>query len=319
MNQELTGLIAAPFTAFHADGSLNLAMIERQAEALRENRVDGAFVCGTTGEGLSLTAAERRQVLERWVEVAPVSLRLLVHVGHHSVRESQALAAHAEKLKICAFATSAPTFFRVTSTEQLVNYCDKVAAGAPGLPFYYYHIPSMTGTDLPVFDFLRIASKRIPNLAGIKFTHENLMDYSRCLEFEEGRFNILFGRDEMLLSALIMGATGAIGSTYNFMAPVYHRVIEAFQAGDLASARRYQFDALRIIGVIARYGILPAGKVIMKMLGIDCGPLRSPLQNLPTESAQTLERELRATGFPVAPLTAAERREEAAIKMLARR
>ncbi len=58
-------MIAAPFTALNGDGSLNLAMIERQAIALVENNVSGAFICGTTGEGLSLTTNERLQVAER--------------------------------------------------------------------------------------------------------------------------------------------------------------------------------------------------------------------------------------------------------------
>jgi N-acetylneuraminate lyase len=299
MHQKRFELIAAPFTAFNADGSLNLAMIERQANALVDAGVSGAFVCGTTGEGVSLTTRERMQVAERWMAVAPSTLRIMIHVGHQSVSESRALAAHAEKIKACAFATIAPTFFRVTNTEQLVNYCAEVSSGAPGLPFYYYHMPAMTGADLPMFDFLTVASKRIPNLAGIKFTHENLMDYSRCLNFEGGRFNILFGRDEILLAALLMGATGAVGSTYNFMAPVYHRVIDAVNAGDLEAARKFQSKAVEIIAVLIRRGTMASGKSMMKMIGLDCGPVRPPLQNLSPEAVEALARELKAVGFPV--------------------
>ena len=78
----LLGLVAAPFTAFHTDGSLNLALIEKQAASLVANGVAGAFVCGTTGEGISLTVAERMQVAERWQQVAGPQLRVIVHVGH---------------------------------------------------------------------------------------------------------------------------------------------------------------------------------------------------------------------------------------------
>src|SRR5258708_4449348 len=234
----------------HADGSLNPAMVERQVKALAENRVNGAFICGTTGEGMSLTTDERLQVAEKWVAVAPRQLRVIVHVGHHAVAESRALAAHAERIKAYAIAALGPTFFPVANVEGLVDFCAQIAAAAPSLPFYYYHIPAMTGVDLPMFDFLRLAGRRIPNLAGIKFTHENLMDYSRCLHFEEGRFNILFGRDEILLPALAMGATGAVGSTYNYMAPIYHRVIEAFNAGDIEVAREFQSRAIQIISVM---------------------------------------------------------------------
>ena len=298
MQTRLNGLVAAPFTAFHPDGGLNRNAIESQAAALVKNGVSGAFICGTTGEGLSLTTNERFQVAETWMSTAPPSLRIIVHVGHPSLTESQALAAHAQKIKAFAFAAIGPTFFRATSVDQLVDYDGQIAAAAPDLPFYYYHFPALAGADVPMIDFLRLAGKQIPNLAGIKFTHENLMDYSRCLNFEGGRYNILFGRDEILLAALALGAKGAVGSTYNYMAPSYHRVMEAFKAGDLASARRHQSQAIGIIAIMSRYGGLPAGKAMMKLVGLDCGPVRSPLQNLSLEAFQSLTRELEQIGFP---------------------
>jgi N-acetylneuraminate lyase len=302
MKSKLTGLIAAPFTAMQPDGSLNLAMIERQAKALAENQVQGAFICGTTGEGMSLTTEERLQVAEKWMAAAFRQLRVIVHVGHGSVNESRTLAAHAERIGAHAFATLAPTFFRATNVEQLVEFCAQIASGAPSLPFYYYHMPAMAGADLPMFDFLKVASQRIPNLAGIKFTHENLMDYRRCLEFENGRYNILFGRDEILLAALALGASGAVGSTYNYMPSIYHRVIEAFNQGDLESARRFQSQAIQVITIMSRRGGLAAAKAMMKLIGLDCGPVRAPLQNLSPEAFESLTRELERAGFP-SPIT----------------
>jgi len=314
MKTRLSGLIAAPFTAMNADGSLNLGLIERQAAALAESGVNGAFICGTTGEGLSLTTDERLQVVERWMAVAMPELRVIVHVGHPSITESRTLAAHAQRIKACAFATIGPTFFRATNVEQLVDFCVQVAEGAPGLPFYYYHMPAMTGADLPMHDFLELAGQRIPNLAGIKFTHENLMDYSRCLNVNDGRFNILFGRDEILLAALALGATGAVGSTYNYMAPIYHQVIKAFRAGDLETARRFQSQAIEIIAVMSRRGGLPAGKAMMKMIGLDCGPVRAPLQNLSPEALGLLARELDHVGFPSLATIAGARSAPAALE-----
>jgi N-acetylneuraminate lyase len=298
MKSRFSGLIAAPFTAMHADCSLNLAMIEHQVRMLAEGGVNGAFICGTTGEGLSLTTDERIQIAEKWLSAAPRSLRIIVHVGHQSLNDSRQLATHAERIGASAFATIAPTFFRVTNLEQLVDYCAQVAEAAAGLPFFYYHMPAMTGADFSMVDFLKVASRRIPNLAGIKFTHENLMDYTRCLNFEEGRFNILFGRDEVLLATLAMGATGAVGSTYNYMPSIYQQMIESFNAGDIDNARRFQFMAIQIIAVMTRHGGLPAGKAMMKMIGIDCGPVRPPLQNLSPKALESLRRELDQLGFP---------------------
>ncbi|MDB6124103.1 MAG: Dihydrodipicolinate synthetase [Pedosphaera sp.] len=297
MESKLTGLVAAPFTAMREDGSLNLDMILSQARALAAGGAAGAFICGTTGEGFSLTTAERLRVAGHWLAVAPKQLRVIVHVGHNSMEESRALAHHAEQIGAHAIATIGPNFFRPASVEQLVAYCSQVAGAAPGLPFYFYHMPAMTGVNFAMYDFLKLASQRIPNLAGIKFTHENLMDYTQCLNFELGRFNILFGRDEILLGALALGATGAVGSTYNYMAPIYQQLLAAFKRGDLESARRHQMSAIEIIAVMIRHGGLPAAKAMMKLIGIDCGPVRLPLQNLSVEQVANLSRDLERVNF----------------------
>ncbi len=299
MKSKLEGLIAAPFTPMNADGSLNLKAIEQQAASLAANGVTGAFVCGTTGEGSALSLEERLKVAERWAAVASGKLQLIIHVGRNSIAEGRTLAEHAEEIGAQAFATIGPTFCRPSRTEQLVDFCAQVAAGAPSLPFYFYHMPVMTGIDLPMGDFICLAVERIPNFAGIKFTDENLMSYAECLNFENGRCNILFGRDEILLAALALGATGAVGSTYNFMAPLYHTIIGAFQSGDMETARRFQMTAIRIIAVMNRYGGLPAGKAMMKMIGIDCGPVRLPWRNLSPETFQQLRRDLERAGFPL--------------------
>lgn len=298
MKSRLNGLIAAPFTPLKPDGGLNLDLIQDQAKALAANGVQGAFVCGTTGEGFSLSTAERMLVAERWAAVAPKELKVIVHVAQNSISESQALAAHAAKIGAHAIASVGPTFFRPPTIEQLVDFCAPVAQAAPSLPFYYYHMPIMTGVNFPMIDFLRVGSKRMPNLAGIKFTDENLMSYAQCLNFEDGRFNILFGRDEILLAALALGANGAVGSTYNYMAPIYHNVITAFRAGDLESAQRWQTLSVQIIAVMARYGGLPAGKAMMKIVGLDCGPVRLPLRNLTPEEFEAFRKDLERVGFP---------------------
>ena len=172
----LTGLISAPYTAFHKDGSLNLNLIEAQAHSLIASGVSGAFVCGTTGEGASMTLQERMAVAARWCEVAGSDLKVIVHVGHTALGDCQALAKHAAGIGAAAVGCMAPFFFKPSKVEDLVLFCAEVAATVPQTPFYYYQIPSMTGVGLPVADFLRRASDTIPNLVGIKFTHENLME-----------------------------------------------------------------------------------------------------------------------------------------------
>lgn len=297
MTPPLSGLIAAPFTPFDSDGEVALATIPQLAQLLARNGVSGAFVCGTTGEGASLSSAERRAVTEAWRAATPPGLKLAVHVGHLSLQESCALARHARQTGADAIASIAPSFFKPASACELVAWCAEVAKAAPELPFYYYHMPGMTGVTIPAHEFLAEAAGLIPNLAGVKFTHEDLADYAQCQAFDGRRYSILFGRDEILLDGLKLGAPGAVGSTYNYAAPLYRRIMSAHDAGDLAAAQEDQARARQFIDIMNRYGGLPAGKTIMKLIGIDCGPTRLPLSNLSPAQEISFHAELKSIGF----------------------
>ena len=294
---KLRGLIAAPHTPFRHDETLALDVIPAQARLLERNGVRGAFVCGTTGEGSSLTSDERRLVAEHWRAAAPAGLELIVHVGHASLAESRALAHHAQEIGADRIAVIVPNFFQQRSAAQLATWCARIAEAAPAVPFYYYHMPAITGVTVSAEDFLTAAHARIPTLAGVKFTHENLMDFLQSTTFAGGKYEVLFGRDEILLAGLSLGARGAIGSTYNFAAPIFHRIMRAFAAGDIAASRRDQLKVTELITVLNRHGGLSAGKAVMKMIGVDCGPVRLPLVRLSLATERKLKADLKKAGF----------------------
>ena len=105
----INGLVAAPFTPFKKDGVVNMAVIEKLAASLVANKVAGAFVCGTTGEGVSMTIAERMKVAAQWQACAGKNLRVIVHVGHTALGECRTLAAHAQKIGASAVGCMAPS------------------------------------------------------------------------------------------------------------------------------------------------------------------------------------------------------------------
>jgi len=294
----LTGLVAAPHTPMREDGRIRLNVIPAQAGRLIADGVAGAFICGSTGEGVSLATGERRQIAEQWRKaIGSRTLKLIVHVGHNSIEEAKTLAAHAQECGADAIATMAPGFFKPATVAELVDFCAPIAAAAPGLPFYYYDIPGMSGVSLPMIEFLRQGCDRIPNLAGLKFTNSNFMQLQQCLAFDGGRLNILFGLDEMLLAALVLGVRGAVGSTYNYAAPHYHRIMKAFESGDLATARALQLKSVRLVEILLQYGVVPAGKAIMSLVGIECGPVRAPLTRLSETQRVELLREVNELGI----------------------
>tara|TARA_B100000586_G_scaffold132458_1_gene95799 strand:+ start:82 stop:1008 length:927 start_codon:yes stop_codon:yes gene_type:complete len=295
--EPISGLISAPYTPFKPDGGVHLERIDDLVEHTAATGLAGVFPCGTTGEFPSLTLSERRQVSERWTQGVAGRFRVIVHVGGTCLGDSKELAAHAAGIHADGIAMMAPYFFRPATVEELVDYCEQVAAAAPDVPFYYYHIPVMSGVTLPMRDFLELASGRIPSLAGIKFTHPDPMDIRRCLAFEDGRYDVLFGMDEALLAALALGCRAAVGTTYGFAAPLSQGIIAAFDRGDMDEANRLQLLSAEMVAVYRKYnGAHPAMKTMMKICGLDCGPVRAPLRPLSEAEEDTFRREIEATG-----------------------
>ena len=297
-NASLSGLTAATHTPFYADGSLNLAVVEQQAAHLLNNRITTAFIGGSTGECHSLSLAERQALAQRWYEVCHgTSLRFVVHVGSNCISDSKALATQAQQLGAVAISALAPSYFKPRSLDALVACVVPIAAAAPQTPFYFYDIPVMTNVSFSMPAFLAMAKDRVPTLAGIKFTNPDLMAYQLCLRADSGEWDVPFGCDEFLLAALSLGAKGAVGSSFNFAAPVYHRIIAAFERGDLTTARDEQFNSVRLIQLLASYGYMGAAKAVMEMCGVPVGPPRLPNDSLTATQIADLRCKLETMGF----------------------
>ena len=297
--EKIKGLIDAPFTPFHEDGSLNLAPIPEYAALLARNGLKGVFINGSSGEGYMLTEEERMQLAEAWMAAVPEDFKVIVHVGITSVMSSRRLAEHAQKIGAWGIGAMATPFPKIGSIEQLCRYCEEIASAAPELPFYYYHIPAFNGAFLSMYDFLKAVDGRIPNFAGIKYTFESLYEYNRCRRYQNGKFDMLHGQDETILPCLAMGgAQGGIGGTTNYNGRCLTGILEAWKKGDLEKARQLQDFAQDVIDVICNFrGNIVGGKRIMKLIGLDLGPNRVPFMSVTEEEEQELRRQLEAIDF----------------------
>jgi len=305
MSIRLSGLIAATHTPFDAQGEINLPAIETQAAYLLRQGINGVFIGGTTGEGHSLTREERLALTRRWSEVVRgTPLRWVVHVGSTCLADARELARQAEQFQATAIAALAPSYFKPRDVPALVAWCQQIAAAAPQTPFYYYDIPSLTGVNLPLAAFVEQAREAIPTLAGIKYSNPDLLQLQHGLHLDEGRLDLLWGNDETLLAALALGVQGAVGSSYNFAAPIYQRMLKAFDNNDLTQARAEQYRSLQLIDTLASFGYLAASKVLMGWLGVPVGPPRLPLQDLTAPQRHQLRQQLERLGFLDAASTA---------------
>lgn len=294
MIDRLEGLISAVFTPMHADGALNLSRVPDLVERNVADGVRGLFVCGSTGEGASLTLDERRAVTDAYVDAAAGRVPVIVHVGHNCIADAATLARAAQDSGASAIAAAPPSYYLPDGVDTVVDCLASIAGNAPGLLLYYYHIPRLTGVDVRIIELLAHVGDRLPTLRGIKFSSAELDDLVECVERFGDRYELLFGADEMLLAGLAAGATAAVGSTYNFAAPLYNEIIAAFHRRDMNGARSLQSLSAQMIRAILRYPVHPGLKATMRLSGVDCGPPRLPLKPLTGEQCAALEQELRS-------------------------
>ncbi|MDM8326366.1 dihydrodipicolinate synthase family protein [Bacteroides gallinaceum] len=297
--EKIIGLIDAPFTPFYENGEVNLEPIGTYAKMLAKNGLKGVFINGSSGEGYMLTEKERMELAEEWMKVAPKDFKVIVHVGSCCVKASKMLAEHAQKIGAWGIGAMAPPFPKINRIEELVEYCEEIAASAPNLPFYYYHIPAFNGAFLPMVEFLKAVDGRIPNFAGIKYTYESIYEYNQCRLYKNGKFDMLHGQDETILPSLAMGgAQGGIGGTTNYNGINLVGIIDAWKAGDIEKARELQNFSQDVINVICHYrGNIVGGKRIMKLIGLDLGKNRIPFQNMTDEEEMRMKAELEAINF----------------------
>ena len=234
-----------------------------------------------------LTTDERKRLAEAWMAAVPAGFKVIVHVGSCCLRESVELAGHAAAFGAWGIGAMAPPFPKIGRVEELVQYCETIAAAAPALPFYFYHIPAFNGAFLPMLDFLKAVDGRIPNFAGIKYTFESLYEYNQCRLYKGGKFDMLHGQDETYLPSLAQGgAQGGICGTTNYNGREQER------------ARELQNFSQAVINVICHYrGNIVGVKRIMKLIGLDLGPNRVPWRNMTDEEEAAMKRELEEIGF----------------------
>ena len=288
--KQLEGLVAAAYTPMNYDESIAPEKIGELVDYAVKHRFAGLFVNGSTGEFPSLTTRERKLCAEAYLEAARDRIPVILNVASCSLEEVRDLAAHGVAHEADALCVMMPFYFKPATAGEAARFVGEVARACSGKPLFLYYAPGLVSCNFPLIDFLKIMLDEVPNFAGVKYTNSDLYEFRRCGDLSD-RLQMLYGRDEMLLGALAMGAKGAIGTTFNYLPRVYQGVIEAFEAGDSAGALEKMRISHRAVAVAARFGI-SALKLFMKYAGIDVGPMRTPCNRISPEQEREFVRAL---------------------------
>lgn len=281
---EFDGVYPAVVTPFDADGKFDPAAFERLLDQLYADGVHGVYVGGTTGEGMSQSARQRKELLESAVGSSPPGRKVIAHVGANSLEETIELARHAASAGAAAISSLPP--LGLYSFREVYDFYEAVASTAE-VPLLLYYFPELSSAVGSLEQLLELC--HIPNVSGLKFTDFDLYKLSELRRAGHVAFN---GRDEVFAAGLLMGANGGIGTFYNLMPREFVRIYELAGEDRWDEARALQQEVNEVIRTTIQFPIFPAVKAILSWMDLDCGVCLSPRRVLTVRQAEELRARL---------------------------
>lgn len=289
MDIALQGVLPAVVTPLTEDEKLATSAFEKLLERLYAAGSHGLYVCGQTGEGLTLPLAVRKKAAEVAVKNSPAGRAVVVHVGAARTADAVDLARHASAAGAHAI-SSLPPDSRFSFAETHHYY--QTVAEASQVPVLVYYFPEFSSAVRTLGQIDELCS--IPKVIGLKFTDFDL--YRLSLISRAGRV-IFSGRDEVFVAGLLMGACGGIGSFYNLIPELFVEVYQLAGAGKFVEARRVQDRINDLIRAVLRYPMLAALKTLLTWSGIPAGVCAAPRRGLNRDEELQLRKDVEEAGF----------------------
>lgn len=284
MNKDrFRGMFTALVTPMLEDGQVDFESLQRLVDHQIAEGIYGFYVGGSTGEAFLLSSDERMQVLESVIRATRQRVPVVAHIGCISTMESVRLAKHAEQAGADAVSAVVPFYYKV-SLDAIRSHYESIMASVT-LPLIVYHFPGATGVTLSMDFYEAIA--RNPQCLGVKFTSYNLFEMQQIRKRCGDGFFIWNGHDEVYAGGALLGADGAIGSTFNMMPGLFAELYRKQSEGQWETARPLQEKANEVIAHMLNYEVIPYEKYILYLQGV----LRTPTVRQPLHSLTAAEQE----------------------------
>lgn len=267
------GVNPALVTPFTRDDRIDEEALRNLLRFVRPH-VDGVVPCGTTGEFVNMSHAERRQVLEICIDEVGDEIPVIAGTGAASTRQAIQLARHAQQAGATACLVVAPYYLRPSDKGVYQHFYE--VAKAVDLPLLMYNIPQTVDAYIPrqVLEDL----SEIDNIVGLKDSSGDLAYAMEVLEMTQGRLDVLVGHDEVVLPALAGGCRGMILASAQVFPEIWQELFRKVQEGDLKAARQLQLKVQKLARIFVRHGGGVAVKAALNMMGVKVGRPRRPLK-----------------------------------------
>lgn len=288
----LHGVVCATITPMDREGRLDSASLEKLCDYLAENGVHCVYPNGTNGEGILLSAEERRKTAETIVARNAGRMSVYIQCTATTTDETAAHMAHAEKIGADGAGVMTPIFFRQDDAALEAWYDGLLAAVGSAFPVYVYNIPSHSNNDVSPALLCRLADRHA-NIRGMKFSAPDLMrleDYLLCA----GRpLDVLIGCDSLFLQCLVTGGAGTVSGPAMVFARRFVTLYNQVRAGDIEGARQTQMRIVETDRALARIPGIPAIKAMLVMQGVIANDTcRKPFRPVNEDEKRILAREI---------------------------
>ncbi|PUA32525.1 MAG: 4-hydroxy-tetrahydrodipicolinate synthase [Zestosphaera tikiterensis] len=283
------GIITPLITPFKRSYEIDFNGVEWLIKHLIEGGVHGVFPVSTTGESAHLTFEEKKTIIRKVVDLVDGRVKVLPGVGTTSTLETIELGRFAKDVGVDGVVVITPYFFKLRPEDLKKHY--SLIAGSLDLPIMIYHIPSITGANLPVKVVKELALE-YSNIAGIKITYDSLTYIKNVIdELKEVRkdFSVFTGMDQHLLVALMMGGDGGVLALSNVFPKLHVSIYEAWLRRDFLKAYELYKDLLELSKAIEVGTSYPASiKACLRLAGAPIEDIVRP--PLTEETKETIAR-----------------------------
>lgn len=283
------GVIPAFYACYDKEGNISPEGVKALTKYFIDKGVKGVYVNGSSGECIYQSVEDRKIVLENVMEAAQGKLTVIAHVACNNTKDSQELAAHAQKLGVDAIACIPPIYFHLPE-HAIAQYWNDISSAAPDTDFIIYNIPQLAGVALTQSLFAEM--RKNPKVIGVKNSSMPVQDIQMFKQAAGEDYIIFNGPDEQFISGRVIGAEGGIGGTYGAMPELFLKMDELVKEGKLEEACSIQYEANAVIYKMCSahgnmYGVI---KEILRINeNLDLGGVRKPLASLIPEDMPIVE------------------------------
>ena len=291
------GAGVAIVTPMKENEEVNYDKLEELVEWQIEQGTDAIVIVGTTGERSTLTTEEHSDVIRAAVRFAKHRVPVIAGTGSNCTREAIHLSEEAEKAGADGLLAVTPYYNKATQGG-LIRYYTEIAE-AVKLPIIMYNVPGRTGCNI-LPETAATLFKNVENIVGIKEATGSLAQASRLMYLTDGKIDLYSGEDGIVVPLMAIGAIGVISVWSNVAPADVHDMCAAFSAGDLLRARELQLKAQPLVDALfSEVNPIPVKKAL-NLMGLEVGPLRSPLTEMTPENAAKLAEAMKNYGIKLA-------------------